>query len=60
MQQSYEIGSYVFGIRTTSESFGNWLDETLGAYRSSEETDPYCAKACCRSSSRMLYDRLPT
>ncbi len=24
------------------------------------ETLPYCANACCRSSSRMLYERLPT
>src|ERR1017187_2944823 len=25
-----------------------------------ELTVPYCANACCRSSSRMLYERLPT
>jgi hypothetical protein len=31
--RSYRIGGFRFGIRTTSERFGLWLDDALGAYR---------------------------
>ncbi len=40
-QRSYELGDAVFGIRTTSHAFCEWLDEALGRYRIDEETDPY-------------------
>ena len=33
MEQSYSFGGHLVGIRTTSEPFGAWLDETLAEYR---------------------------
>jgi hypothetical protein len=41
VQQSYEIGPWIVGVRTNSEAFGDWLAEALAEYRSSEETDAY-------------------
>jgi len=39
--KSYEIGGYIFGIRTNSELAGEWLEATLAAYESDEEAEPY-------------------
>ncbi len=39
--KSYEIGGYVFGIRTNSELAGEWLNATLAAYETDEEAEPY-------------------
>jgi hypothetical protein len=41
VQDSYEIGPWLVGVRTNSEAFGRWLDDTIGAYRTAVETDPY-------------------
>jgi hypothetical protein len=41
VQRSYEVGRYVFGIRTNSEPVGLWLDEYLGGFRIEEEVAPY-------------------
>jgi hypothetical protein len=40
-QRSYAVGNMIFGIRTTSELFCEWLDHSLGDYRTDEEADPY-------------------
>ena len=37
MEQSYNFGGHLVGIRTTSEAFGAWLAETLGKYRVKDE-----------------------
>lgn len=39
--KSYEVGGYVFGIRTNSELAGEWLEATLGGYETDEESEPY-------------------
>ena len=39
--RSYGVGPYQFGVRTTSRSFGAWLDSSLSAYRIEEKTEPY-------------------
>jgi coenzyme PQQ synthesis protein D (PqqD) len=36
VEQSYELGPYELGVRTNSERFGAWLEDTLSEYRSSE------------------------
>ncbi len=36
-QQSYSFHGHLVGIRTTSEAFAAWLDETLAEYRSETE-----------------------
>ena len=41
MQHSFKIGDMRFGIRTTSEPFGLWLQETLAPYRVKGRTEPY-------------------
>lgn len=33
MSRSYRVGTTAFGVRTTSESFGSWLDEAFSGYR---------------------------
>ena len=35
-EQSYEFGPYQLGVRTNSERFGAWLEDTLSQYRRSE------------------------
>lgn len=37
MQRSYRIGESVFGIRSTSQSFADWLDYALGRYQDDGE-----------------------
>lgn len=37
MSQSYEIEGFRVGIRTTSPSFGEWLNDALASYRLDEE-----------------------
>ncbi|TMK82099.1 MAG: hypothetical protein E6G47_01460 [Actinobacteria bacterium] len=37
VEQSYSFGGHLVGIRTTSEPFGAWLDETLAEYRAETE-----------------------
>jgi hypothetical protein len=37
VEQSYSFGGHLVGIRTTSEAFGAWLEETLGEYRVKDE-----------------------
>jgi hypothetical protein len=39
VSRSYEVGGVAFGVRTTSEAFGGWLDDTFAAYRIDEELD---------------------
>jgi hypothetical protein len=41
VQRSFQVGNLLFGIRTTSMQFCDWLDHTLGAYQVEDETDPY-------------------
>lgn len=36
----FEIEGYRFGVRSTSRSFGGWVREVLGAYRSGGPRDP--------------------
>ncbi len=40
MHRSYEVGGTRFGVRTTSRSFGDWLDHALGVYRLRRRLDP--------------------
>jgi hypothetical protein len=40
VSRSYEVGGTAFGVRTTSEAFGVWLDDTFAAYRIDAEVDP--------------------
>lgn len=37
MEQTYELGRHLVGVRTNSEAFGAWLADTFSAYRSSEQ-----------------------
>jgi hypothetical protein len=39
--KSYEVGGHQFGIRTNSETCAEWLDSTLGAYETDDETEPW-------------------
>jgi hypothetical protein len=40
--KTYEIGGYVFGIRTNNLDAGEWLEHTLAAYEvTDEESEPY-------------------
>lgn len=41
VQQSYEIGQFLVGVRTNSEPFAAWLDDALAEYRTSEKAAPY-------------------
>jgi hypothetical protein len=41
VQRSFQVGNLLFGIRTTSMQFCEWLDRTLGAYQVEDETDPF-------------------
>jgi hypothetical protein len=41
VHKSYEIGGYVFGIRTNSEDCGDWLAHVLDAYEAEDESEPY-------------------
>jgi len=41
VEHSYKIGDARFGIRTTSEAFGQWLEETLAQYRVKRRAEPY-------------------
>jgi hypothetical protein len=34
------VGETTIGVRTTSAAFGDWLDRSLGAYRTEERVDP--------------------
>jgi hypothetical protein len=36
VQQTFQVGRYVFGVRTTSEEFGAWIGETFQAYEIEE------------------------
>jgi hypothetical protein len=36
VEQSFEVGGRVFGVRTTSKPFGAWIEETFAAYRIEE------------------------
>lgn len=40
VHRTYRIGGVRFGVRTTSEEFGEWLDHALGAYRMKRRTTP--------------------
>src|SRR5439155_21393292 len=40
--RTYDVGGYMFGIRTNSEACGEWLDATLGEYLvTDDEADPF-------------------
>src|SRR5712692_7636218 len=40
--KTYEVGGYMFGIRTNSEDAGAWLKQTLGAFEiDDDEAEPY-------------------
>src|SRR5689334_7781483 len=40
--KSYVVGGYLFGIRTNSETCGEWLDTALSSYEiDDEEAEPY-------------------
>ena len=41
VHKSYEIGGYVFGIRTNSEDCGDWLAHVLDAYEAEDPAEPY-------------------
>lgn len=40
MQQSFEVGGSRFGVRSSSETLGAWVEKTLEAYRIDSEQDP--------------------
>ncbi len=40
IERSYEIGGVRFGVRTTSEAFGDWVEYTLAKYRLDAPVDP--------------------
>ncbi|MGH2746659.1 MAG: hypothetical protein ACRDKB_01875 [Actinomycetota bacterium] len=40
VSRSYEVEDFRFAIRTTSAVFGEWLHETLSAYRTRKKADP--------------------
>jgi hypothetical protein len=39
VQRSYEIGPWIFGIRTNSEAVGDWLDATLDEFEVGDPTE---------------------
>src|SRR2546430_8866161 len=39
VRRSYRFGNSYLGIRTNSESFGAWLDQTLAGHRSRKKPD---------------------
>jgi hypothetical protein len=39
--ETYEIGGFRFGVRTTSESFASWVDGLLSQYRVDGEEDAF-------------------
>lgn len=39
--KTYEVAGFTFAIRTTSAAYGEWLGETLSAYRTRKKADPY-------------------
>ena len=41
VHRTYEIGPARFGLRTTSRTFGEWLDRALGRYRVDGEEFPH-------------------
>jgi hypothetical protein len=41
VEGTYKLGGIRVGIRTTSEAFGRWVDETLDAHRMTRWKDPY-------------------
>lgn len=41
VEGTYKLGGVRAGIRTTSEAFGRWVDETLADHRMSRWKDPY-------------------
>jgi hypothetical protein len=40
VNNSYEVGGYLFGVRTNSEAAAAWLEEYLGAFQIEDETAP--------------------
>lgn len=40
VHRSYRIGEETIGVRTTSESFGAWMDGALSKYATTEEAEP--------------------
>lgn len=41
MEGTYKLGGVRAGVRTTSEAFGRWIDETLADHRMPRWKDPY-------------------
>jgi hypothetical protein len=41
VHRSYEIGAVLFGVRTNSPAFGEWLGRNLARYETSAELQPY-------------------
>ena len=37
---SYDVSGITFGVRTNSESFARWLEDTFASYRSDKEHEP--------------------
>src|SRR3954452_6512249 len=40
VQRSYEIGPWIFGVRTNSEAVGDWLDEWLDEWETGDVAEP--------------------
>lgn len=40
VSRSYEVDDFVFAIRTTSSTYGDWLSETLSPYRTRKRAEP--------------------
>jgi hypothetical protein len=66
VHRSYRIGEETIGVRTTSESFGAWMDEALSRYATSEEAEPRLSVVVSGGEEggpsgkrfHILYDRL--
>jgi len=52
VEQSYEFGPYQLGVRTNSERFGAWLEDTLSQYRRSERIGPLYSVLIPEAGSR--------
>jgi hypothetical protein len=52
VSNTYQVGGYVFGIRTNSEAAAAWLDEYLGSFEIEEETEPFYSLMIANGGAR--------